>query len=374
MPHQIFGNADSAITINLDAIVANWRYIDGLSAPTTKTAAVVKANGYGLGCCAVATALARAGCELFFVANLAEAIELRTVFRQTGHGDLPITVFHGVQRGQESDFAAHNLEPVLNDLEQISRWQLHAAKTGTLLPALLHFDTGMTRLGMDADQVDWLIQNRQALNGLELTYVMSHLVSGELIDDPVNVRQLANFNKIHSSFSTIPASLANSAGSFLGSDYHFSMTRPGIALYGIHPSEGLKSPLRPAFDWQARIIQIRSAAAGDKVGYGGTYQLDRDSQIATLGVGYADGFRRQLGGMASVSIDGRTANVIGRVSMDSITVDVTGFDQKSLSSGVASLVHTDYRLEKMASDAGTIPYEIMTSLGHRAERHYRGGG
>ena len=374
MPHQHFGNADSAITIDLDAIIANWLYIDGLSAPTTKTAAVVKANGYGLGSCAVATALAQAGCELFFVASLNEAIELRTVFRQTGHDNLPIMVLHGLQRGQEADFTAHHLEPVLNDLEQISRWQLYAAKTATTLTALLHFDTGMNRLGLDAEQADWLIKNREALNGLKLTYVMSHLVSGELIDDPVNARQLHSFNKFHRSFSTIPASIANSAGSFLGSDYHFSMTRPGIALYGIHPFEDLDSPLQPVFDWHARILQIHNAAAGDKVGYGGTYQLGRDSQIATLGVGYADGYRRQLGGVASVLIGGRPAPVIGRVSMDSITVDVTGFDQETLSTGKASLVHADYGVEKMANDVGTIPYEIMTSLSNRAERHYRGGG
>lgn len=374
MPRQHFGNSDSIITIDLDAIIANWRYIDRLSAPTTKTAAVVKANGYGLGSCAVATALAQAGCELFFVASLTEAIELRTALRKTVHSNLPIMVLHGVQRGQEVDFSAHQLDPVLNDLEQISRWRLHAANTGKTLPALLHFDTGMTRLGLDADQANWLTQNKQALNGLELTYVMSHLVSGELIDDPVNVRQLASFNKFYSSFSHIPASLANSAGSFRGNEYHFSMNRPGIALYGIHPFEDLDSPLQPAFGWQARIIQIRNAAAGDKVGYGGTHQLDRDSQIATLGVGYADGYRRQLGGLAKVSIGGQLAPVVGRVSMDSITVDVTGFDQESLRTGTASLIHTDYPVEKMASDVGTIPYEIMTGLGHRAERHYRGGG
>ena len=373
MPHQNFGNSDSAITIDLDTIIANWRYIDGLSAPTTKTAAVVKANGYGLGSCAVATALARAGCELFFVASLTEAIQLRAVFRRTVQSNLSIMVLHGVQHGQEADFTSYQLQPVLNDLEQISRWRLYAVKTSTTLPALLHFDTGMTRLGLDADQAKWLIQNRQALDGLKLFYVMSHLVSGELIDDPVNARQLARFSKLHDSFSTIPASLANSAGSLLGSDYHFAMTRPGIALYGIHPSGDLNSPLQQAFDWQARILQIRNASAGDTVGYGGTYQLHRDSQIATLGVGYADGYRRQLGGMANVSIGGRSAPVVGRVSMDSITVDVTGFDQESLRTGTASLIHAGYPVEKMASDVGTIPYEIMTGLGHRAERHYRGG-
>ena len=334
----------------------------------------VKANGYGLGSCPIATALAKAGCELFFVASLSEALELRAALRRTGHGFLPIMVLHGIQRGQEADFTAHHLEPVLNDLDQISCWRLHAKKTGKTLPALLHFDTGMNRLGLDADQASWLIQNKEALNGLKLTYVMTHLVSGELINDPVNVRQLTSFNKFHNSFSKIPASIANSAGSFLGSDFHFSMTRPGIALYGVHPFEDQDSTLQPTFDWQTRILQVRNAAAGEKVGYGRTYQLTRDSQIATLGVGYADGYRRQLGGVATVSIGGRTAPVIGRVSMDSITVDVTGFDQQSLRASTASLVHADYRVEKMANDVGTIPYEIMTSLGHRAKRHYQGGG
>jgi alanine racemase len=334
---------------------------------------MVKANGYGLGSRAVATALAQAGCELFFVATLAEAIELRAIFRQMDHGDLPIMVLHGIQHGQEPDFMAHHLKPVLNDLEQISRWRLYATKTGTKLPALLHFDTGMTRLGLDADQADWLIRNRQALDGLELAYVMSHLVSGELADNPSNARQLASFNELRSWFSTIPASIANSAGCLLGSDYHFALTRPGIALYGINPCGDLDCPLQPTFDWQARILQIRNAAAGDKVGYGGTFQLDCDSRIATLGVGYADGYRRQLGGMASVSIGGRTAPVIGRVSMDSITVDVTGFDQESLRTDAASLIHADYRVEQMASDVDTIAYDIMTNLGNRAERHYQGG-
>jgi alanine racemase len=373
MSHQLFRYADSAITINLDAIIANWRHIDGLSAPTTKTAAMVKANGYGLGNGAVATSLVKAGCKIFFVANLSEAIELRTIFHQTGHDDLPIMVLHGVQHGQEADFKAYKLVPVLNDLEQISRWRLFAGKTDTSLAALLHFDTGMTRLGLDADQADWLIRNRQALEGLELAYVMSHLVSGELVEDPVNAQQLANFNKLRSWFPNIPASLANSAGTLLGTGYHFAMTRPGIALYGVHPCNVLDSPLQPTFDWQARILQIRDAFAGDKVGYGGTHQLDRDSRIATLGVGYADGYCRQLGGIASVSISGRIVPVIGRVSMDSITVDVTGFDQESLSTDTASLIHSGYRVEQMASDAGTIAYEIITNLGHRAERHYLGG-
>lgn len=365
--------ADSTITVNLDAIVENWRFIDSLSSPKTKTAAMVKANGYGLGSGAVASALARAGADIFFVASLGEAIELRKTFRATGHDGLQIMVLHGAQRGQEDALAAHQLVPVLNDLEQITRWRLFANKTGTSLPALLHFDTGMTRLGLDADQADWLIQNKAALDGLDIAYVMSHLVSGEVVDDPINRRQLASFNELRSWFPAVPASLANSAGCLLGSDYHFQMTRPGIALYGIHPLEAATPQLRPVFDWQARILQIRHAVAGDRVGYGGTVELQRDSRIATIGVGYADGYRRQLGGSASVSIGGQVAPVIGRISMDSITVDVTDLDKTALRADFAALIHDDYRLEAMAADLETISYEIITNLGHRANWRYCGG-
>ena len=141
--------------------------------------------------------------------------------------------------------------------------------------------------GLDGDQADWLIQNRGALDGLDIAYVMSHLVSGEAVDDPANARQLASFNELRSWFAGVPASLANSAGCLLGKDYHFQMTRPGIALYGVHPLETRIPDLQPVFDWQARILQIRQAAAGDRVGYGGTFELQRQSRIATIGVGYA---------------------------------------------------------------------------------------
>ena len=256
------GYADSTITVNLDAIVANWRFLDSLSAPSTKTAAMVKANGYGLDSGAVATALAAAGCPLFFVASLGEAIELRQHFNKIGINVMPIMVLHGAQIGQEDALAANQLVPVLNDLEQISRWRLFANKTGMTLPALLHFDTGMTRLGLDGDQADWLIQNRGALDGLDIAYVMSHLVSGELADDPVNARQLASFNELRSWFAGVPASLANSAGCLLGKDYHFQMTRPGIALYGVHPLETRIPDLQPVFDWQARISANPSGCRG----------------------------------------------------------------------------------------------------------------
>lgn len=373
MPIDFSGPADSHLQIDLGAIVQNWRLMDQLSPPTVTTAAMVKGNAYGLGADRVGPALAAAGCTQFFVASLGEAMSLRQAFDDTGHAAPNIMVLHGVHRGQEDGFTAVRAVPVLNDLEQVSRWRLYAQRLGHSLTALIHFDTGMTRLGLDALQTDWLIQNRAALEGLDIAYVMSHLVSGEISGDLVNQAQLDKFREIRSWFAGIPASLANSAGAFLGEDYHFHMVRPGIALYGVHPAVTPAGGLQPTLGWTARILQMRHAAAGDKVGYNGTYELTRDSRIATLGVGYADGYRRQLGNKATVRIGRSVAPVIGRVSMDSITVDVTDLGPDDLRAETAALIHPAYGLHQMATDAGTIAYEILTQLGHRPERGYSHG-
>ena len=379
MSLPMMGHADSCLRIDLNAIIINWRYIDSLSSAATTTAAMVKANGYGLGAKEVATALARAGCTEFFVANLGEAIELRQYLDEGDYQQIHIMSLHGCHMNQLEDYAAFQITPVLNDLEQLSRWRLFSQqrrKTDSKtrpkrLPAMLHIDTGMTRLGLDADQTDWLTQNKAALDGLDCRYIMSHLSSAEVIGDPTNAKQLAAFNELRSRFPGMPASLANSAGSMLSPDFHFQMTRPGIALYGVHPADLPTDKLVPTVRWQARIIQVRSAKAGDRVGYGGTHQLDRDSTIATIGVGYADGYNRKLGDKARVLIGSQTAPVIGRVSMDSITVDVTDVDSTHLRLGTVELLYDGYDLSHMAGDAGTISYEILTKLGTRPKRHYR---
>ncbi|MDB4852504.1 alanine racemase [Alphaproteobacteria bacterium] len=378
MSLPMMGHADSCLQIDLDAIITNWRYIDSLSSATTTTAAMVKANGYGLGAKAVATALARAGCSEFFVANLGEAIDLRQHFDEGGYERLHIMTLHGCHLNQLDDYAAFRITPVLNDLEQLSRWRLFSQqrqKTGPKighgrLPAMLHIDTGMTRLGLDADQADWLIQNKAALDGLDCRYIMSHLSSAEVTGDPTNAAQLAAFNELRSWFPGMPASLANSAGSMLSSDFHFQMTRPGSALFGVHPDDIPTGKLAPVVRWQARIMQVRRAKAGDLVGYGGTHQLGRDSTIATIGVGYADGYNRMLGGKAHVLIGSQTAPVVGKVSMDSMTVDVTDVDAAHLLPGTVELLYDGYDLSHMAGDAKTISYEILTKLGTRPKRHY----
>ena len=371
MSYSVKGHADSCLSIDLGAIVANWRYIDSLSSAVTTTAAMIKANGYGLGANNVAGALAQAGCTEFFAANLGEAIALRQHLDGLGYDQSHIMTLHGCHMDQLDDHSAFRITPVLNDLEQLSRWRMFSQRKANRLPAMLHIDTGMTRLGFDTDQIDWLIENKSTLDGVDCRYVMSHLVSAEIANDPTNVRQLNAFHDVRRMFAGMPASLANSAGSILSSAYHFQMTRPGIALYGAHPAGIPTDRLKRVVTWQARIIQLRHAKAGDRVGYGGTHLLDRDSSIATIGVGYADGFNRKLGGKATVLIGSQTAPVIGRVSMDSITVDVTDINPANLRHGSVELLHNDYDLSCMASDADTIAYEILTRLGTRPARFYQ---
>jgi alanine racemase len=387
-PAPAFGHADSVITIDIGAIVANWRYLDSLSNPRTETAAVVKADAYGLGAARVAPALAEAGCRTFFVASLAEAIALRAVLSDSGHDDLRIFALGGSHAGQETDFLQARIMPVINSLEQLARWRDAVANNDVTPPgAALHLDTGMTRLGFDPDETTWLLRRieegntplRGPLAGIDIRLLMSHLSAGEDLTDEANDRQLASFDRLRAALPGLPASLANSGGTLRGGGFHMALNRPGIALYGLHPA-GLDTSgnqaeqaasLHPAVAWQARILQRREARAGDRVGYNGTHRLTRDSRIFTLGVGYADGYPRNLGNRAMVRIAGMAAPVVGRVSMDSITVDVTNLDEALLANATqAEILGTGYALAQMAGDAGTIGYEILTQLGRRPARRY----
>lgn len=385
-PSPDFGQADSLITIDLDAITHNWRALDGLSGPATETAAVVKADGYGLGAQVIAPPLAKAGCRTFFVMSLAEAVWLRTALAEAGHANCHIYTLSGIHAGQEDDYTAHNITPVINSIEQFQRLAQTGSRTGTPVAAALHVDTGMSRLGLDRDEMAWLRAAYDDANvsvqGVTPRLLMSHLSASEDLDDASSSRQLAEFATLRNGLPNMPASLANSGGSFLGAPYHFDMTRPGIALYGLHPAGADMSgsqpeearALCPAVTWTARILQHRRATAGDKVGYNGTYAVTRDSRIATIGVGYADGYPRSLGNLAKVDIGGQMAPVVGRVSMDSITVDVTDIDEAVVDgAGFATLLGDGYPLAEMARDAGTIGYEILTQLGQRPKRRFKGG-
>ena len=379
---HMFGSADSLITIDLDAITANWRSMDRLSAPSTVTASVVKADAYGLGADVIATRLAAEGCNLFFVMSLDEGIRLRQSLRLAGFNGLPIFCLSGCHAGQEDEYLANGLSPVINNLSQVARLGIFAKRHDLAIPAALHIDTGMTRLGLTPDETDWLIGHMQdgadVLEGIELIYLMSHLSNAEVESAASNGQQLDAFKALRPFFAKAKASLANSGGVLLDERFHFDMTRPGIALYGAHPA-GISAAaeqaalLHPAVNWDARILQLRHANSGEAVGYGGTHVLTRDSLIATIGVGYGDGYPRCLGGIATAQIDGHTVPIIGRISMDSMALDVTDIaETKIRSATTARLLGPHYDTSMMARDAGTIGYEILTGLGRRPARRYLG--
>lgn len=379
---HMFCSADSLITIDLDAITANWRALDSLSAPSTVTAGVVKADAYGLGADVIAPRLAAEGCQLFFVMSLDEGIRLRHSLRLAGFDGLPIFCLSGCHAGQENEYLANGLSPVINDLGQVARLGMLAKRHDIAIPAALHIDTGMTRLGLTPDETDWLIEHMQdganALEGIELIYLMSHMSSAEVENAASNGQQLEAFKALRPFFAKARASLANSGGVLLDKSFHFDMTRPGIALYGAHPAgisatAGQAALLQPAVNWDARILQLRHASSGEAVGYGGTHVLTRDSLIATIGVGYGDGYPRCLGGIAVAQIDSHTAPVIGRISMDSMALDVTEIPETTIRyATTARLLGPHYDTSAMARDAGTISYEILTGLGQRPARRYVG--
>lgn len=360
--------ARSHLTIDLGAIVANWLDLAGRAA-TAECAAAVKADAYGLGLERVAPALWAAGCRTFFVASLAEGIELRALL-----GDATVAILDGALSGTEADIVAHNLAPVLNDLGQVERWHETARRTGRLLPALLHVDTGINRLGLSAVEVDRLAEAPRLLEGTGWLALMSHLACADDPNDPMNRAQRERLLSIHARLPRMPLSLANSGGVLMGPDFHCDLMRPGIALYGGRAAGNGPSPMRPVVTLEARVLQVREIPAGESVGYGVAHRFDTPARVATVATGYADGYLRSAGGTASVAFDGVRAPVVGRVSMDMIAVDVTALGTKAPRPGdMVELIGPSVPLDEIAEAAGTIGYEILTALGRRHERRYTDG-
>ena len=356
--------AGAELTIDLGAVVENYLALARRTAPAL-CAAVVKADAYGLGMAEVAPALHRAGCPAFCVAHIGEGIALRGLL-----GQAEIFVLHGLLPDSAGDVAAHSLIPVLNDLGQIAEWRAQALKAGPL-PAAVQLDSGMSRLGLPAGEVEILSAEPERLDGLDLRYWASHLVSAEEADNPLNAEQLRRFNELRTGLSPAGASLANSSGIFLGSDYHFEMVRPGVALYGVNPTPGAPNPMREAVQLRGRIIQLQQIDRHGSVGYGAAWRAERASRIATVAVGYADGYLRGLGKGAFCIIGGARAPIVGRVSMDLITIDVTEFDAGKLAVGTpVNLIGDGVDIDELAAAGGTIAYELLTLLGARYQRRY----
>jgi alanine racemase len=337
--------------------------------------AVVKADAYGLGMAQAAPALARVGCKTFFVATLGEGGALRQLLP-----DVTIYVFAGLMPGTAEQYRKHDLRPVLNSAEEIREWAVFSAGAeGERLACAVHIDSGMNRLGLSANQVDEVAALRDLWSAFTLSLVMSHLACADEPKHPKSEAQRNVFDRLRARLPTAPASLANSAGILLGRAYTYDLVRPGIALYGGKPCATGKNPFKPAVHLKGRILQVRNAAAGETIGYGATRSLKRASRIAIVSVGYADGFFRSLSnkdgekGLA-VYIAAHAAPILGRVSMDLITVDVSDVPERLARRGEwVELIGPNVPAQELAHYAGTIDYEVLTNLGRRAFRRYIGG-
>lgn len=369
-PSRARGSApDAILEIDLGAIASNWRKLRQIVGPRVETAAVIKADAYGLGASQVGPALARAGCQLFFVATLEEGLALRKVLPKA-----EIAVFEGLLPGAAGDFAKGRLVPVLNELKQIQDWRKFAGSRGGL-KAVIHLDTGMARLGLSRGEWMRLAAERNLLKGFKLAAFMSHLACADEPEHRKNPEQLAIFRAALALLPPAPASLASSSAIYLGHDYHFQIVRPGAALYGINPLPGQPNPMASVVKLKAKILQVRDVDAGESVGYGAAHRMKRPSRVATIAAGYADGWLRSGSDHGSAAIAGQRVPVIGRISMDLLTLDVTGIDPRQARAGAyAELLDKSYGVDQAAAAAHTIGYEFLTLLGKRYARIYRGGG
>lgn len=360
------------LTIDLGRLAQNYRSIVRRVGGGVEVAAVVKADGYGLGAVPVAGCLLREGCGVFFVAHAAEGAELREGLagaKSSGHPT--ILVLGGAHGGTEQALLDHDLVPVLNGLEQVERWSATARSAGRPLPAVLHVDTGMSRLGFTPDELTVVTHEPWRLDGIDVQLFMSHLASSDEPESPMNPGQRARFLSAINSFGPARRSLANSSGIFLGPDYHFDQVRPGYCLYGGNPTPQQTNPMQSVVTLHAPILQVRPVRSGDTVGYGATHLVDRPGRVATLGVGYGDGLHRSLSDRGQAWLAGNAAPIIGRVSMDLLAIDVTEIPESDLWLGAPVELIGEHRpIDAVATDAGTIGYEVLTDLARRLRRIY----
>lgn len=371
----VAGEDHARLTVDLSALADNWRTMARRSG-AARTAAVLKADAYGIGVEPAARTFHHAGARDFFVATPAEGAALRAVLPQAR-----IYVLSGMWAGSERLFFEFDLVPVIVSEEQLVVFMAAIAESGEL-PCLLHVDTGMNRLGLGVEDALALAGDAARPASFAPVMLLSHLACADEPSHPLNRQQLQRFRAVVKAFDGIDATLANSAGIFLGEDYHFTLTRPGIALYGGAAVNGVANPMKPVVTAEARILQVREAKAGESVGYGASAVLTRDSRIAVAAIGYADGYMRGLsgsgvplraGGLAGASgvLHGRTVPLIGRVTMDLTHFDVTELPPGSARAGdFIELFGRAMPIEDVARAGGTIDYELLTNLGHRYERRY----
>jgi alanine racemase len=362
--------AGGTLTIDLAAVEANWRALARRAMPA-ECAAVIKADGYGCGIEPVAAMLAKAGCKTFFVADLFEARRVRAVTPEPA-----IYVLNGLMPGTASAFAELHVRPVIGSLSELAEWDAFVSANDWRGGAALHVDTGMNRLGISPEEAGALAARIRA-EGHGITLLMSHFACSEEQEHPLNDKQIKLFREIRILYRGIPSSLANSSGVFLGSAAHCDLVRPGAALFGVNPTPGRANPMRPVIDLRGRIVTLRSVKRGETVGYNAGWTAKRDTQLAVVAVGYADGYLRAASASdtrtgADAIIAGLRCPLAGRVSMDLLAVDITDLPEGAVRRGdVATLIGDEISVDHLAANAGTIGYEVLTSLGRRYHRVYK---
>lgn len=360
------------LTIDLDALAGNWRMLGKRAG--TQAGAVVKANAYGIGIEPAVTALTKAGCRTFFVAHLSEGVRARAAAPEA-----TIYVLNGLPPESGPTFAEHELSPVLGSQAELLEWAGFRQSGAKLRPAALHVDTAMNRLGLwPGEGLDLARERNGAIAAAGIGLVMSHFAASEVVDDPANARQIAAFAEIAAAFPGVPASLLNSSGHFLPDCPAYDLTRPGYALYGGNPTPGRPNPMRPVVGLEARIVQLREVEAGMQVGYNGLWTAKGRCRLATISLGYADGYPRNaswtdISSGGSALVGGVRCPFVGSVSMDLIIIDVSDAPADAVSRGApVTLIGGELDLEAVGAGAKTIGYEILTSLGRRHARRYLG--
>jgi alanine racemase len=360
-------SADSILEINLDIISSNY-HILRTHCPYALVGASVKANSYGLGAAAVCPTLFAAGCRHFFVASCDEGIHLRHHLPDAAN----IYLLNGIFVASIAAVLQYNLIPVLNNIHQAALWQQQGHQLGTILPCLLHFDTGMNRLGIPYQEYQQFTPDVTHYSNLKVLGIMSHLSSSEEPGNIANTSQLNQFKELVKYFPTALKSLSNSSGIFLGQSYHFDLVRPGGAIYGLNPVPYLtKSPVSNPVKLTSPIIQLQHLPAGSKIGYNGTHTIGQPAVIATIPIGYADGYLRALSNRAIVYVNNQPAPIVGRISMDLINIDVSSIAPEDIFLGQqVEIIGSNSSIDQLANLGGTIGYELLTLLGNRYKRKY----
>ncbi len=355
--------ASGYLRISLGALARNYARVCE-AASGTSVGAVVKADAYGLGAASVAKHLYAQGCRDFFVATLEEGVALRGVFAAESL-QARIYVFEGLRVGGESAYAANELRPVLNTVAQVHAWLSVAG------PCAVHVDTGMSRLGMSPEEFALTFEDSSLAEKLQLQYVMMHFACADEANNPCNERQLEVFERTRRCVGATRVSIANSAAAFAAPKFHGDLVRAGIALYGGNPFVGRGNPMEPVATLYGRVLQIRRLTQATKVGYGATYEAPAGSRLATVGVGYADGYPRILGNRAHAVFGHTRLPVIGRVSMDLTCLDVSALGQNELGVGdYVEMFGAGTSVDEIAELSGTISYEVLTGLNARLPRIY----